>query len=268
MKIALIPPTGNLADFRSDLIHLVLSHLLRVPEYREFYQKCQQRGEYVILDNGAHENTAGEDPDLATLIHASEMVCPDVLFEGEETVRRCQQALFAWSESEKFDRLRPHVMLVPQGHTYPEWRTCLYRLLEEYDQFAVWHPRRFWRLPVIGLSKDYEVWPGGLHRLFETDLTMLMGQDGYSVHMLGWGRDLWKLNEIARDFGAFLQLRSVDSAKPFVFARAGIRLDPNRPAPDYPRRTADYFTTSLTEEQLETAKHNVLVFRACARGTV
>ena len=271
MEAMLIPPIPELPNFGIGT-SLLLSHLLHRKNYRLHYEQERIDNQpYLILDNSAHEFQSGQPAELLltqiTDFPVSEVVAPDVLFDCEGTLGGCQTALDLWSQSEEFLKLHPHVMLVPQGKDYQSWQRCLYELLTIYEQSLVKFPAHFYAQPVIGLSKDYEMWEGGLYRILEDHLVPLIHFDSIPVHLLGWGRDLWALNRIGRDFGKYLPLlRGVDSAKPFVYAASLIELDPAQPPPEYPKRSEGYFDIWFNEKQREVAERNVVIFEACAAG--
>jgi hypothetical protein len=260
VKTALIPPFPELERFGHGSIHLLLAHL-KDEGYLAHYRAERSAGAYTILDNGAHENQSGMHATRllrrAVSLRASEIVIPDHLFDADDTVHRAKNALQAL-ERDLIDveLLGPNFMLVPQGRTSEDWRTCLQSLVWNYDRYHRMYPNVF-KPPVIGISKDYEYFDGGIPKLLERNV-MPMGLD---VHLLGWGRDLWTLGEMARRWP---QIRSTDSAKPFVYAIDRIALDPSKPVPEYPKRTETYFETVLDDEQADIAKHNVKVFRDLA----
>jgi len=271
MEACLIPPIYELESFGYGCHHLLLSHLLKYKHYKEHYIREKKNNKaYLILDNSAHEFKSGQKAELlidqAFEIKADEIVCPDILFDGRGTFDRCRDALRVFSQSDRFAELKPNIMIVPQGKTYEEWQVCLYDMMNEYDWVYSKHPKQFKQVPVIGLSKDYEMWDGGLTRLFEQNLTLVMTNEWISVHLLGWGRNLWDLNTIAREYGSIEYLRSVDSAKPFVYALSNIRLNFNESIPEYPTRPKNYFQSSLTKEQRDIAYNNVRMFELAAKG--
>jgi len=152
VKIAVIPPTSLLESYGvlGDKYHLCLSHeVLTNVGYAEFYQRRRREGDFVILDNSAHEQLEGQSLDqlvrAAKYVGPSEIVLPDRLFFGDDTIERSTEA---------FERLREEfpttrLMGVPQGRTVKEWLVCLDAFLDL-------------GVDTIGISKDYEVWPDGL----------------------------------------------------------------------------------------------------------
>lgn len=266
MKAALIPPVAHLREFADgDPLHLVLSHLLTNTEYRQFYREQHLKGAYLILDNGAHENKAGEVMrDLllkAMMIRASEVVLPDTLFDHHATVRGAQDALnylMADGQDVWAGAPYPTFMVVPQGNTRNEYERCFQDLIEVYVKAQVARPDLFIRNLTIGVSKDYDSWKGKHYSILEF-LTTYRQWMKFDIHLLGWARDLTALDDLAQDF----DIRSTDSAKPFVYAMHEIGLA-RGVSPQYPTRPPDYFYRTLTPAQVELAKHNVLVFRRTA----
>lgn len=270
MKAALIPPVAHLVDFcYESRFHLVLSHMLTNPDYRAFYRDQRLRGSFLILDNGAHENTSGESmmPLLtqAKSIRASEIVLPDTLFDCDATIKGAEQALsflLGPGQSIWMDAY-PRFMLVPQGKTRQEWERCFEGLITAYQMAAVARPDLFPHSVTIGVSKDYDQWGGGHEGLLEY-LSVFHEWMTFEVHLLGWGRRLWMLNRLAHNFP---WVRSTDSAKPFVYSINGIALSRAGTIPPYPTRDSSYFDTVLGNEALKIAHHNVRIFREEAHDT-
>jgi hypothetical protein len=273
VKAALICPVPELKRFANGSLHLLLAHLLSKPEYRAHYAKQRRHGAYLILDNSAHEFGAGSDPEELLLramdISAQEIVVPDVLFSHEGTLAASDHALQTWIQDphKTIFVLNPRLMYVPQGKAPYEWARCLTGLIQLHRKATKWGLRRDF---VIGLSKDYETWGddgledlivGYLEPCFETAQRIGLRFD---VHMLGWGRNLWKLEGIAQ---RHKWIRSIDSAKPFVYALSDVRLNPAEDAPTYPTRGLNYFTRRLTPEQVPLAEANSLCFKAIASGS-
>jgi len=272
MISTIIPPIPNLELAAGRKYLLLLSHLLHIPAYKRFYATQSLGGAYLILDNSAHERQFGEA--AATLLSqaeelgVSEIVCPDHLFDSDDTIRRTREALQFFVTNEK--RLHqmtpiPRMMLVAQGNSLLEYSLCLQGLIKEFlaAQKKTAFPSNF--LPTIGVSKDYELWEGGMHRLLEkTVLPVAATLPDVQIHLLGWGRDLWALRQIVEDFGD--RIRSIDSAKPMVYGAAKILLDPAEPSPTYPKRSKYYFITELSKEQLVIVRKNIEVFDAVVSG--
>lgn len=245
MQVAVILPIPLLeSGIVPSTYHLCLTQLvLQHPSYRRYYHERSRAGDFVILDNSAHERGEGEEVEAlkaaAELVKPSEIVLPDVLSDAHRTVLRSESAI-------------PHLwvmgipyMVVPQGRNFDEWRWCLDELLKLDPD-------------TIGISKDFEVWDlWGLVPLIE-----YAAQFQKPLHLLGWGRRpalLSLYSKVGKDL-----IRGTDSAKPAVYAREGIRLPDNLDLiPPYPGRPADFFTVDGIDR--ETLEHNINVFREAAR---
>jgi len=264
MRVALIPPIPDLTYQATTDIHLLLSHLIDRPGYLEHYRRRKRMGDYIILDNSAHEHGSGNGARKllfqAMLVGADEVVCSDVLFDAAGTCERTEQMLLYICSDDGWNAYwtagAPRLMLVPQGKDEKSWAWCLKRLINVYDAHVshlVTSP------PVIGVSKDYDDWNGGIARLISRYCKPYRSR-GIDVHCLGWPTNLWSLAQVRKRTP---WVRSVDSAKPFVYAAAGIRLEPGGPVPKYPHRMPNYFDTPLAR-CTPIARTNVEVFKAAA----
>ena len=274
MKTAYIPPIPHLKDFGVGDFHLILSHLLDDPEYREHYKEQRARGAWLLLDNSAHEDGQGADAEKliyqALDLDVQEVVVPDVLDNADGTLEMSISALETWNNlrnlKEKIEHLR--FMYVPQGEDYDRLVYCLDNLVKAHVYNA---RQQHYRLDFsLGISKDYERFEGGLMRFLDEEISPLhkaFAKNGVDVqvHMLGWGRQLWELPKIARKHTF---LRSTDSAKPFVYGLSGITLNTGGPPPEYPTRPKDYFCLEMTPEQIVASTINADIFTAMASGEI
>jgi hypothetical protein len=263
LKIALIPPIDDLVRWRATAdMHLALNHLLEDETYRHFMTACGDAGDWITLDNSAHEYKAGQAIEdvlvNAIAIKARELVIPDTLFHAMFTVQQARQAFKFLDESPLFQACSPtpRLMVVPQGRDVIDWAWCLDQLVETAHAYG------FKGLLTIGLSKDYEMFAGGLRRLLLGHLEPYALQ-GIQTHLLGWTCK-WTLCDLAREFSF---IRSIDTAKPFIYAMRGHLLTHERP-PAQMRRPEDYFHYSFGDhpEYLEIAHHNVAQFKLASRG--
>src|SRR5258708_26428339 len=130
MKTALIAPIYELDNFEHvDKIHLLLSHLVSRSPYWQFYIKKKLAGDYIILDNSAHEFRKPVNPSKlihdATFVRADEDVLPDVPYDSEGTIKATLECLDYWARDPEFRQLKPRLMLVPQAHAMKSCPTCL-----------------------------------------------------------------------------------------------------------------------------------------------
>jgi hypothetical protein len=273
VKAALIPPIKHLDEFGSGPFHLLLTHLLDKPTYKRHYKAQRKSGAYLVLDNSAHEHGAGQDP-VSLLkagfeLDAQEIVVPDVLDNAEKTIEACLAAHEEWFEGgsrEILDAYSPAFMYVPQGKDESDWLICLNCLVQIHQYCARKYSLR--RDFVIGVSKDYDAWDGGVLKLLEEHVVPIretLAQSGIkmSVHMLGWMRNLRNLQVIA---AKHKWIRSTDSAKPFVYALAGVDLLESLDT-EYPTRPHYYFSSTFTPRQKKYARNNSWLFQEAAEGT-
>jgi hypothetical protein len=265
MQVALIPPVADLDLWRkqSDM-HLALNHLMTDLDYSRFMQKVGNAGEWITLDNSAHEFQSGQKiEDLlvnAIAIQAREMVIPDVLFHAMYTVEAGRDAFRFLSKSDLFKACSPtpRLMIVPQGRDVGDWAWCLSQLVETAEAWG------FGGLLSVGLSKDYAKYPGfpgGLNHLIHQHLLPLYASKKIETHLLGWPCT-WDLIDLSRKYPC---LRSTDSAKPFIYAFEGVTLNHNQ-VPRYIRRPEGYFDMALEDDMIQVAQMNVTAFKLASRG--
>lgn len=265
MKVGLISPIAHLNEFATGSFHLILLHLLEKKAYRDHYKKMAKAGAWIVLDNSAHEFGSGGDPSfllrMAQGVGVSELVCPDVLFDAQGTIERGCEAMSLYKSLLDNGSIQslPQLMIVPQASSIYEYGICLKRLMEYHSR--LFGNRHF----TIGVSKDYEVWNGGIINLIDRFIAPLSPSHLFDVHLLGWGRQLHQLTAINQRFPTLI--RSTDSAKPFVYATQMEWLQLDRYSPEYPKRPENYFDIELTEDQLRCARHNVTIFRQRAGWT-
>lgn len=255
MKAAIIAPVDLLEKYAYTDYHLTLIDLLiNAPDYYNFYKRRSLAGDFVMIDNSAHEfgTSQHEDTmiDLAKQLEADEVVLPERMFWGHDTIEMAKEVYPLYREK------LPNVKIagVPQGRTIEEWDLCCL----EHLKMGV---------DTIGISKDFEVWPGGLlARLTKVRMLCRQAQRAHiEVHMLGWGRNLCELHEIASIAShRIAPVRGVDSAKPLVYAAADITLPIDfwscGDLPEYPRRPGNFFDLNDTEINDEAAHTNILSF--------
>jgi hypothetical protein len=243
-------------------MHLALNHLMENDTYMRFMQEAGAAGDWITLDNSAHEFQSGQKlqellPN-AISIRAREIVIPDVLFHAMYTVEAGREAFKFLDTSVLFKACSPtpRLMVVPQGRDELDWVWCLKQLIETADAYGLGG------LLTIGLSKDYERsdgFPGGLNHLIHVYLQPLCELRQIPTHLLGWPCT-WEMIDLARSYSC---LRSTDSAKPFIYAMKGITLQHSR-VPKYVKRPEGYFDMKIPG--LDLAQQNITAFKLAARG--
>lgn len=132
MKFAVIAPTKYLDQLSGQgEIQMCLAHeAVKNEPYRTYFQKKKSEGQWVLIDNGAHEGeriVGQELVDLCAFVKPSCVIMPDVLDNYEDT--RKDTLEFHENFGSKVLELGVDLMAVPQGKTYEEF-------LENYKTFS------------------------------------------------------------------------------------------------------------------------------------
>lgn len=246
MRLAIIAPTNLLNTCHpesDDVIHLMLAQeAFHSREYQDYYAQAIQKGEHVILDNGAYELGASVDAKmLLTLgleLRPTEIVIPDKLFDLDETVRMANSFIDVMFRSGLMKTTKPFI--VPQGKTPDQWVQCLTALFGICNRFGCEAPtvgiltrlneldpsRQKTRIKV--LQDIFKKWPEVKHLLTKRCDLHFLGCDGSFVEL--------RKNPLRR------YIRSIDTAKVVTQGLHGNLLEDSRVT--YPRikRDKDYFT--------------------------
>lgn len=267
MHTCIIAPTPDLVRFvgYDQRYHLALAHI-HFDSYLKFYFRRSQRGDFVILDNGAKELGRGLDMDTllnrAGLIEASELVLPDVRFSSEKTLESTEAALRRLERYSYEDTLlgsvsrRLRYMIVPQGGSPSAWRICLERLLESCDRHGLARER-----VTVGVGYHYD-------HLFDdgyADLFLSVPLDLH-IHALGLPRRLESVHDV---LDTRREVRSIDSSRPVVYG--GYKLPMWSPLTGeqtrYPGRWDDYFNTPVGLGRDQQVLDNIAKFRWLAQDS-
>lgn len=276
MILAIISPIPDLERFATQSrMHMVLAEYLDHYDdrYLNFYKYRRSIGEYVIMDNGAHEHDMPMSMprlmELAVELQPSEIILPDVQRNRAATVAATALAI-RWLEDNPhvYDAAgKPALQIVPQGENMTEWISCRYDLLLAVKRFLhTCNLSESRRRPVIGIAKhNQDTVIGGVERCVSV---CIAGIDQTDIHMLGWPRELNVIPRIARNFP---QVRSVDTARPIAFAKHGLVIGrdtimPQPNDPDYPDRGDAYFTEEVPTALREAAMANIGAFNNAATG--
>ena len=168
--------------------HMALSHLiLESKQYRDFYLRMSERGDFVSVDNGVVEEGEAlpiqKVLEAAHAVHAKEVVLPDVLHDSHGTLIKTALAL---------DYLRSHRCLddlqwmgVPHGRTFREWLSCYLTMLDLPD------------IGTIGVSMfDHDLLPGCRPQILSALEQLNLIDYAKEYHVLGcWSdlREVWFL---------------------------------------------------------------------------
>lgn len=127
MELCIISPTVGLERYATlSHRHLVLAHI-NDEDYKQFYYQRRVAGDFLILDNGAHEK--GEAVEWRQLESAiayykpQVVVLPDILNDGRRTLSSSLRFL-----DRNVDRWECQWMFVPQGES---WHYDFLSILED-----------------------------------------------------------------------------------------------------------------------------------------
>lgn len=203
MKLAAITDPngfGTLTEMGQSFHFVLAQYVLSDPEYAAYYRLHHSKGDFVILDNGAAEGGPLPVQNLvqaAELVHADEVIVPDVLRNREKTEALVREAI---NEIPNYYRL----MIVPQAEMPISWMQSCGHFVMKYD------------FRTIGIPKHTETFKGG-----RLNLLKFIEEEGinltHDIHLLG----IWKdpLSEILPIVERFPWVRSLDTAMPFAYAQ-------------------------------------------------
>lgn len=241
IEVAQIVPVSHLSDIAGNRYHMCLAHLaLQDERYAKFYRSMSDAGKYVMMDNGAAEDSQLTNEDLVkayNIIHPSEMVLPDTLLDGFDTVRKTVAFLHEYA-----DRLDCNFMAVPQGRTFDVWRSCAATLAQ------------LPRVSSIGISKFLNIALKSRYvRMDAADhiaglIAVGRANKGLDVHLLGCdeGPDIVSKICAKHEF-----VRGCDSAFVYIATQAGVAIDR---AMDRPEGTIDFINGAYLDGYAENAK--------------
>lgn len=224
-KVAEIVPVNCLDTIRNKAYYMCLANIsAKNTKYAEFYARCAEKhGSFVLMDNGAAE---GEQLGIEELIREynkikpDQVVLPDTLLDGEDTIRKSAEALEVIKEC--YGGLLPFTfMAVPQGHTLDEWSKCA----EELVQWP--------EVKAIGISKFLVNETGELYIRVEAanvldKLIKKYNRYDMEAHLLGCSESPVIIQGIKNRFRF---VRGCDSAYAYICTQAGVNIfsDTKRP---------------------------------------
>lgn len=220
MKLANIIPIPLLAKYgRMTNYHLVLSHLIQKSRsYANFYKKCSEKGDYIIIDDGVIELgkplSIQEQLPLAEKVGASEVMCSDYPMDRKRTLEATANDLA------KLPKDFPYkVFACVQGKNPKDLLKCYEALL------------RFDRIDTIGFSFTMSTyWKKPIDRFW---WTTFLNQNNLvdarkEYHLLGTSSDA---SEIKRQ-SQYKWIRGVDSRIAVINGLYNLPITDRRPTRD------------------------------------
>lgn len=230
MKVALIAPRG----LEGYVLHSTMHMALPIPDtvtnldYVKAFQEAHDRGDFVIMDNGAADGGLQENSKLvhyAGILCADELVVPDVIGDKAGTIHAIQIFL-RWFAKFPHPCESIKLMAVAQGAKYFEFQQCIRQIAEIPEITTLGIPRHM--LTTVRQQAVRLDLAGWVHTEFPAR---------FEIHMLGaspsWPREVAALAK----YTPFV--RSLDTALPFNYSLAGHDMETSSLMMPRPKR---YFT--------------------------
>lgn len=260
IDIAIIAPTTALDLSSKGDIYMCLAWLaLQNADYKAYFKKKAEQGEFVILDNGENEKkqiTGDTLIELAIEIGAKELVLPDTFRDTKDTMRKVIEFLRKYRK-----RLRQHkirTMAVVQGDTIPN-------ALQHYRTYS-----KMAEIDTIGLGFDNyytlehpDKTQGGMFTrllLTETISKHVPSRRLKTVHLLGL------YNPIELKYQAkHTWIRSNDSSAPVLCAAHNILIRRDKGIKKKPAKYLN-FTGCLSKAEYALAERNIEIMHNFKEG--
>lgn len=255
MEFYVIPPLGELELMNLGDRYFCLAQLYMDPanvEYRNFFKQKVAEGKWVTLDNGAGDHSLVNEDMLinATLdLMPSEVIPPDVLFDGITTIRNLESFLTAMEQRGLLGKVE--VFGCPQGANKDEWLFVYKYMLNHphvntigFSKIAV--PFAFLEAKDDTLIREA--------RVMAYDMLKAAGLIRKPIHCLGAGDP--------REFIRYQNdplMRSTDSC--FSVWSAMNNISWSLGQFERIKTPHDYFTRPVTEDQKDLAIQNIKWFR-------
>lgn len=132
-NVAHIVPLGNFDLVQDRSYHMCLSHLCNDVRYAKFFHDRAREGKFVLMDNGAAEDSQLSNQDLFKLYRVvlpTEVVVPDTVSDSVSTINKARKFIEEFNDN--FHSRIFRFMLVPQGSNFTEWIKCCEIMLRKY----------------------------------------------------------------------------------------------------------------------------------------
>jgi len=252
MKLGIICPINWLEGFAiQSAYHLVLPNVFeKSKEYRDFYIKQAQMGDFITLDNGAYELGYPMEPDelleIAGKLKADEIVAPDVILNYKKTVELTEE--FLEQVRDKFDG---KIGAVAQGSTFGEIKECYLRFLQDsrIDTIMLPFDIRF-EIPNARKSDSFTK-QRAFNRVALVNHILPLAPPK-PIHLLGLsdGVELTFQKDHA-------EIRSNDSSSAFVHGKEGFRYTEEGLPCEKSKEKLDFFNKSLNVKQRDNIQFNI-----------
>lgn len=257
--IPIVPYRYTTRIIRPESWALTLAHKYKDLEYLQAHNRMSIAGNKIILDNGAYELGRSvpfeELWELATSLTypAQELVAPDVLKDGMQTLNLARTTLEFVLKQPITALPFKSLMFVPQGRDTAEWEACFFSLMRLFAEQT--------SLPftlTIGIPKHAASFSYGRSQLLRIAIRFRrVAKHPYALHLLGIGEGRAELRALATAYRK--HVRTIDSARPAVYAHHNIRIEPGM-SHEYPGRKSDFFEAEFDVKQYNYMRYNVAYF--------
>jgi hypothetical protein len=252
IRVALIPPLGWERYFeRSDQMQMTLCvpHLLASAGYLRAVADARDRGEYIIMDNGAVDGGLVTDAYLknaAVDLQVDEVVLPDVIGNATMTREKVRQYL-------RLHDMRVKYMAVLQGEDEQILRNLVKNFVDDEQ------------ITVLGLPRDHIVRIKKQIRIEMANWIEDTYPGRFKIHLLGTSSH-W-IDEVKFAAKYAPHIRSVDTSAPFVYSLRNMYLgEPSTKGFKNVGRPDSYLKGRVTFAYPPLVDRNIDAFKRWAKG--
>lgn len=219
-KVAHIVPVNCLEKTATNQYHMCLAHLVKESdEYAAFYKRMVDEGNYVMMDNGAAEDSQLSIEELVKCykkVNPTEIILPDTLLDRDGTIDKVRDS-YQYLMNE-FDGNIPYkIMVVAQGRYTNDVLNCIIDIKGLIFGEGM-------KIDTIGISKFLPMHTG--NKYDRASLLMTAKNDiesmGCEVHLLGCDESTDVIRIIRENCKC---VRGVDSAFTYLCSQAGVLID-------------------------------------------
>jgi hypothetical protein len=236
--------------------HYCLPHLLdKFSEYKRFFLKCREDGDFIIMDNGLFEGVTHTNKDLLekiNLINPNIFIVPDVWNNADLTLRNARQ----WMNNYK-DSL-PHLtnfMVVLQGETYYNIKLLYQHCVDlGFTHFAFNHSSITYQNMFPNKNKLVSQMLGRINlisRLYEEKMIW----DSHYIHLLGCS-----LPQEFMYYDDYKFIQSVDTSNPIIKGAKDETYDPFNSLTKPSEKIEEFMEMDLNKRK-NMIIYNVKIFR-------
>lgn len=209
MQMVYIPPMQMLSVCTNYRMQLMLPHWLGNETYSRFFKFARDRGDHIILDNGANEGYIAPQEqlvDIAREYQVAEMVLPDIMGNFRETLGEAKLFLDHFTEGVPKTTKYGFVLHGYNSRDAIDNFNTLTKVKRVYDKLDVIYIPR-----MLVTMRELDA------RLTTAEYIAKTAPDK-KIHLLGASPMFLREVHLVRDVGLGDKVRSMDTSAPFVYA--------------------------------------------------